>query len=99
MQALQQLGFALDFKSKGYVIAIFTAFNSSQSVLLDYTRIGEVVQFKALDPEDVGDDRSPYSSMDDKSPYSSLTEVVRWSADKKVPCCNICNAFVESGGY
>lgn len=76
-QALQFLEVGADFKPRGYIMAIFTAFNSMQSTLLDYTRIGEVVQFKVHDASmDSGDERSAHSSLAEKSPYTSLNEVV-----------------------
>ena len=69
---LQATGCGVEYKPKGYVIALFHAFNQSQSILLDYTRIGEVVQFKGpgdhLDTSDTGEE----------SPYSSLEGVVSW---------------------
>jgi len=62
----QALGLTLDFKWKGYIIAIFQACNQLQTVLLDYTRIGEVVQFKEhLDVEEPVEEKSPYSSLDE----------------------------------
>ena len=63
---LQAMGCGVEFKPKGYVIALFHAFNQSQSILLDYTRIGEVVQFKHLDTSDAGEEFevSPLSSLD-----------------------------------
>ena len=67
------MGCGVEFKPKGYVIALFHAFNQSQSILLDYTRIGEVVQLKRpgeyLDTSDAGEEA-------EKSPYSSLEGVV-----------------------
>ena len=67
------MGCGVEFKPKGYVIALFHAFNQSQSILLDYTRIGEVVQLKRpgeyLDTSDAGEEV-------EKSPYSSLEGVV-----------------------
>ena len=68
------MGCGVEFKPKGYVIALFHAFNQSQSILLDYTQIGEVVQLKGpdeyLDISDSGEEA-------EESPYSSLNEVVR----------------------
>ena len=70
------MGCGVEFKPKGYVVALFHAFNQSQSTLLDYSRIGdsEVVQFKGpgeyLDTSDSGEEV-------EKSPYSSLEGVVR----------------------
>ena len=64
------MGCGVEYKPKGYVIALFHAFNQSQSILLDYTRIGEVVQLKGpgeyLDTSDAGEEveKSPYSSLD-----------------------------------
>ena len=43
---LQAMGCGVEFMPKGYVIALFHAFNQSQSILPDYTRIGELVQLK-----------------------------------------------------
>lgn len=72
-QTLQLLEVGSDFKPRGYVVAIFIASNSVQSTLLDYTRIGEIVQFKVHDTADSGDENS---SLTEKSPYTSLNEVV-----------------------
>ena len=74
-QALQLLEVGSDFKPRAYVVAVFIASNSMQSTLLDYTRIGEIVQFKVHNPTDSGDENTPPSSMNDKSPYTSLNEV------------------------
>ena len=61
------MGRGVEYRPKGYVIALFHAFNQSQSILLDYTRIGEVVQLKGpgeyLDTSDTGEE-SPYSSLE-----------------------------------
>ena len=69
---LQATGCGVEYKPKGYAIALFHAFNQSQSILLDYTRIGEMVQLK--DP----DERLDTSDTGEESPYSSLEGVVSW---------------------
>ena len=56
------------------MVAVFQAYAKAQSVLLDYTGVGE---YNGHEGVTVGDDKSPHTSLDEeKSPYSSLGEVV-----------------------
>ena len=71
---LQSIGVCgQEYKPRGYVLAVFHAFNQSQSTLLDFTKIGEVVQLKGH-AEHL--DASEAAEEIEKSPYSSLNDVV-----------------------
>lgn len=88
LQSLKAVGIPPNLKSRGYVVAVFQAFAKTQSILLDYTRIGEGHE-NLLDPM-AGDEKSPLTSLGEekKSPYSSLGEVVCsifFSAEKDDP--------------
>ena len=65
LQAIEVCG--QEFKPRGYVLAVFHAINQSQSTLLDFTKIGEVVQQV--------EHREAVEEIE-KSPYSSLNDVV-----------------------
>ena len=53
------------------MVAVFQAYAKAQSVLLDYSRVGEYKGHEA------GDDKSPRTSLgEEKSPYSSFGEAV-----------------------
>ena len=56
------------------MVAVFQAYAKAQSVLLDYSRVGE---YKGHEGLMAGDDKSPRTSLgEEKSPYSSFGEAV-----------------------
>ena len=70
-EALIAIGVTPNVKSRGYVAAVFQAYAKAQSILLDYSRVGEYKDHEGLM---AGDDKSPRTS--EKSPFSSFGEAV-----------------------